>query len=267
MTGLDHERKIRGKGTVVGSTGGLVVLVGAGKVVGELSGALLDLTLVVGLGIELVLLGKGLSLIDGHEVTDKVAVGNALERVAGSANLLVDLETSAEGLVVEGLVELLVLPRVLGGVKTVGPMVSAGWSSVYGVGGQHTPLRRGSWRGHHDRTGSSTMRRNRRRRRWQQRQWRWWPTAMTRHQRRKKQRAGGIETSARHDSTGNSRFGIDWRYRRVSGVVAYRGLAGCGVASSGGEARGSQAGSGQHGLRLTVSGERGEGGWRCVSNN
>ncbi|THV85790.1 eukaryotic translation initiation factor 2 gamma subunit [Aureobasidium pullulans] len=33
---------------------------------------------------------------------------------------------------------------------------------------------------------------------------------------------------------------------RVSGVVAYRGLAGCGVASSGGEARGSQAGSGQH---------------------
>jgi hypothetical protein len=40
--------------------------------------------------------------------------------VARGANLAVDLETTAESGVVEGLEELLVLPRVRGGVETAG---------------------------------------------------------------------------------------------------------------------------------------------------
>jgi len=45
---------------------------------------------------------------------------------------------------------------------------------------------------------------------------------------------------------GGSDVEVGCRWRRVWAGVAYRGLAGCSVASSGGNARGSQAGSGQH---------------------
>jgi hypothetical protein len=78
---------------------------------------------------------------------------------------------------------------------------------------------------------------------------------MTRHRTRKKQRAGEIETSVGHDLTGGSVVvEVGWcRCGRGCACLAYRGLAGCGATSSGGDARGSQAGSGQHGLRLTVS--------------
>ena len=120
MSGLGDERKIRGQGTVVGGAGGLVVLVRAGAVVGKLAGALLDLTLVVGLGVVLVLLGKGLGLVDGHHGADKCAPRDTLEGVARGADLTVDLETTAESGVVEGLEELLVLPWVGGGVETAG---------------------------------------------------------------------------------------------------------------------------------------------------
>lgn len=120
VSGLGDERKIRGQGTVVGGAGGLVVLVRAGAVVGKLAGALLDLTLVVGLGVVLVLLGKGLGLVDGHHGADKCAPRDTLEGVARGADLTVDLETTAESGVVEGLEELLVLPWVGGGVETAG---------------------------------------------------------------------------------------------------------------------------------------------------
>jgi hypothetical protein len=76
------------------------------------------------------------------------------------------------------------------------------------------------------------------------------------------------KTSVGNDSIGDLAVEVECRYRcgRVYGRRAYRGLAGCGLASSGGDARGSQSGSGQHGLRLTVSSERREGGGRSVSN-
>lgn len=125
VSGLGDERKIRGQSTVVGGAGSLVVLVGVGDVVGKLAGALLDLALIVGLGVVLVLLSKGLGLVDGHHGADKCAPWDTGERVARGADLAVDLETTAESGVVEGLEVLLVLPRVGGGMETVGNAVSA----------------------------------------------------------------------------------------------------------------------------------------------
>lgn len=125
VSGLGNERKIRGQSTVVGGAGSLVVLVRVGNVVGKLAGALLDLTLVVGLGVVLVLLSKGLGLVDSHHGADKCAPWDTGERVARGADLTVDLETTAESGVVEGLEVLLVLPRVGGGVETVDNAVSA----------------------------------------------------------------------------------------------------------------------------------------------
>ena len=61
-----------------------------------------------------------LGLVDGHEVADEFAVGQAVERVAGLANFAVDLEAAAEGAVVESLRQLRVLPGVLDGVEAVG---------------------------------------------------------------------------------------------------------------------------------------------------
>lgn len=119
VSGLDNEGKIRRQSTVVGGTSGLIVLVRAGKVVGELSGALLNLALIVGLSVVLVLFGEDLGLIDSHEATDNTSVGDTLERVARGADFTVDLETSAEGLVIVGLVGLFVLPWVLCWVKSV----------------------------------------------------------------------------------------------------------------------------------------------------
>jgi hypothetical protein len=125
VTGLGDERKIRGQSTVVGGAGSLVVLVGVGNVVGKLAGALLELTLIVGLSVVLVLLGKSLGLVDSHHGADKCAPWDTRERVARGANLTVDLETTAESGVIEGLEVLLVLPRVGGSVKTVGIGVSS----------------------------------------------------------------------------------------------------------------------------------------------
>lgn len=71
VSALDDQAEIGGQGTVVGGAGSLVVRVGSGHIVGELAGALLDLTLVVGLGVVLDFLGHGLHLVDGVQNTDK----------------------------------------------------------------------------------------------------------------------------------------------------------------------------------------------------
>ena len=144
MTTLDDQAEIRGKSTTVGSTGSLLVLVGGGDVVGQLSGALLDLALVVGLGVVLVLLSHGLHLIDGVHNTDERAPGHTGQGVAAGTDFTVDLETTTEAevqkmskiaeagdgegsirpklgdsrLVIEGLVPLGVLPRVCGRVQS-----------------------------------------------------------------------------------------------------------------------------------------------------
>lgn len=70
VTALGDQAEIGRKSTAVGGTSGLLVGVGSGNVIGKLSGALLDVTLVVGLGVVLVLLGEGLHLIDGVHGSD-----------------------------------------------------------------------------------------------------------------------------------------------------------------------------------------------------
>lgn len=70
MSGLDDQGQIWGQSAVVGSPGGLVVLVWCREVVGKLAGPLLDLALIVGLAVVLVLLGLGLGLVDGEDGSD-----------------------------------------------------------------------------------------------------------------------------------------------------------------------------------------------------
>jgi hypothetical protein len=96
VTTLDDQAEIRGQSTTVSGTSGLLVLVGRGNVVRELSGALLDLALVVGLGIVFVFLGEGLHLVDSVHDTNKRTPGHTGKRVAAGADLTVDLETTAE---------------------------------------------------------------------------------------------------------------------------------------------------------------------------
>jgi hypothetical protein len=141
VAGLDDQAQIRREGTVVGESGSLLVLVRGRKVVGKLSGAQLDITLLIGLAGVLVRLGELLGLIDSEDGTNEASVRDSLERVARGTDFLVDLETTAEArmkvnklaaigseelkggslrLVIVGLEPLLVNPGVLGGVKTRG---------------------------------------------------------------------------------------------------------------------------------------------------
>jgi hypothetical protein len=96
MTTLDNQAQIGRKGTVVGSTSGLVVLVRSGYVVRKLSGTLLDFTLVVRLCVIFLFLGHGLHLVDGVHDTDKVTPWHTSEGVAAGADFTVNLETTAE---------------------------------------------------------------------------------------------------------------------------------------------------------------------------
>ena len=96
VTALDDQAQIRGQSTTVGGTSGLVVLVGRRDVVRKLSGALLDVTLVVGLGVVLVLLSHCLHLIDGVHDTDKRTPWDTGQGVAAGANFTVNLETTAQ---------------------------------------------------------------------------------------------------------------------------------------------------------------------------
>lgn len=98
VTALGDQAQIGGQSTGVGGTGGLIVGVGGRDVVGELSGALLDVALAVGLGVVLVILGHGLHLVDGVHGADHAAPWDTGEGVAGGANLTVNLETTAEAL-------------------------------------------------------------------------------------------------------------------------------------------------------------------------
>ena len=99
VPGLDDQAEVGGEGTVVGEAGGLVILVGGGHVIGQLSGPLLDLALVVGVGVVLILLGQCLGFVDGQDRTHERAVGNSVEGMACCADLPVDLETTAKSVV------------------------------------------------------------------------------------------------------------------------------------------------------------------------
>lgn len=119
VSGLGDQRKIRGKSSLVGGSGGLLVGVGAGNVVGELSGSLSGVTLIIGLVVVLELLGKGLDLIGGVGNAHEVSPGDSVQRVAGGADLLVDLVASSQRRVVKGGEHAVLGPGVLCGVQAV----------------------------------------------------------------------------------------------------------------------------------------------------
>jgi len=104
VTSLDHQGQIWGVSSGVSGTSLLLVSVGAGHVVGGLSRAVKVVTDIVGSISVLVLLSFGLDLGLGVGDTDQVAPGNTVERVASSANLLVDLVTTANAKI-DGIVE------------------------------------------------------------------------------------------------------------------------------------------------------------------
>jgi hypothetical protein len=96
VTGLDHQGKIWGVGSRITGSGLLLVGVRLRHVVRGLSGALEHIANIVRSISVLEFLGHGLDLSLGVRNTDQVAPCNAVERVAGSANLLVNLVTTAD---------------------------------------------------------------------------------------------------------------------------------------------------------------------------
>lgn len=96
MTALDDQTEIWGQGTTVSGTRSLLVLVGARHVVRQLSRALLDFTLVVGIGVVLVIFGHRLHLIDGVHDTNERTPWHPVQRVTAGTNLTVDLETTTK---------------------------------------------------------------------------------------------------------------------------------------------------------------------------
>ena len=96
MASLDDQTKVRGISTTVAGTGSLLVGVGCRHVVGKFSGALEHLALRVRSVGVFNFLGHGSGLVDGVGDTDKIAPGNAVERVAGSADFTVDLVSSSD---------------------------------------------------------------------------------------------------------------------------------------------------------------------------
>lgn len=96
MASLDDQTQVRRKSTSVGSTSGLLVGVRSGHVIRELSRPLEHLTLVVGTVGVLDLLSHGLHLVGGMRNTDKIAPGDAVERVARSTDFAVDSITSSD---------------------------------------------------------------------------------------------------------------------------------------------------------------------------
>lgn len=143
VTSLDDQAEIRGQSTTIGSTSGLLVLISGWDIIGELSRAFLDFTLIIGFSVVLVFFGEGSHLISGVRDTNERTPWHTGQRVAAGADLTVDLETTAKAarginksmsktyhpktrdawhsrLVVKCLGPLLVLPGVLGRVQSAG---------------------------------------------------------------------------------------------------------------------------------------------------
>ena len=90
VASLDDQTKVGRKGALVRGTGSLLVGVRRGHVIRELARALEHLALVIGAVGVLDLLRQRLDLIHGVRDTDQITPGNAVERVARGADLLVD---------------------------------------------------------------------------------------------------------------------------------------------------------------------------------
>lgn len=103
MPSLDHQAKVRRESALISCTSSLFVGVRRRKIIRKLPLSFFDVALVVGFVVVLVFFGHGFGLVDGVRHADQRTPGDAGEGVAGGADLTVDLEAAAEGLVIEGL--------------------------------------------------------------------------------------------------------------------------------------------------------------------
>lgn len=98
MSGLYDQAEVGRKGTTVTGTSGLLVGVWSRQVIGKFSGALEHLSIVVGTVGIFDFLCQSSCLIDGMGHANQVAPGNAVEGVASSTNLAVDLEATTDAM-------------------------------------------------------------------------------------------------------------------------------------------------------------------------
>lgn len=117
VASLDDQAKVGRKSALVRGTGSLLVGVRWGHVIRELARALEHLALVVGAIGVLDLLCQRLDLIRGVRNTDQITPGNAVERVARGADLLVDEVTSPDAVTRRS-----VRVRSFSGFKTTGAL-------------------------------------------------------------------------------------------------------------------------------------------------
>jgi hypothetical protein len=96
VASLDDQTKVGRKRALIRGTGSLLIGIRRGHVIRELAWALEHLALVIGTVCVLDFFCHRLDLIRGMGDTDQITPGNAVERVARSADLLVDEVTSPD---------------------------------------------------------------------------------------------------------------------------------------------------------------------------
>ena len=93
---FDDQTQVGRERALVGGTGGLLIGIRRRHVIRELARALEHLALVIGAIGVLDLLRQYLDLVRGVRDADQITPGNAVERVARGADLLVDEVTSPD---------------------------------------------------------------------------------------------------------------------------------------------------------------------------
>jgi hypothetical protein len=96
VASLDDQTKVGRERALIRGTGSLLIGIRRWHVIRELAWALEHLALVIGAVCVLDFLCHRLDLIRGMGDTDQITPGNAVERVARSADLLVDEVTSPD---------------------------------------------------------------------------------------------------------------------------------------------------------------------------
>lgn len=91
MTSLDHEGKIRRKGTSVSSSSSFFVGVRCGHVIGKFTRSLEHGSLGIGSILVFDFFGHRLGFVDGVGNTNQVTPGDSVERVTSGANFSVNL--------------------------------------------------------------------------------------------------------------------------------------------------------------------------------
>lgn len=96
MSSLDDQAEVGRKGTTVTGTSGLLVGVWGRQVIRKFSGSLEHLSMVIGTVGVFDFLCQSSCLIDSMGHADQVTPGSAVEGVASSTNLAVDLEATTD---------------------------------------------------------------------------------------------------------------------------------------------------------------------------